>query len=111
MSSKLAQFLHRERSQGVTLVLNVHEVRKSVDELICLLFPEHGCQGRGNLEDIKSQVLKLEKKFAEYFEALAGLDPSLKDGTLTKVEAFFDSLTEIANTLELDVQAALAGDP
>lgn len=111
MSSKLAQFLHRERLQKVNLVLNVPEVRKSVDELLCLIFPERGCHNTTGLEDIKSLVLRLENQFARYFEAVAVLDIEMKVGTLTKAEAFFDAMPEVARKLDLDVQAAFAGDP
>lgn len=111
MSSKLAQFLHRERLQKANLMLNVPEVRKSVDELLCLLFPERGCHNTTGLEDIKGHVLKLENQFARYFEAIAVLDPEMKVGTLTKSEAFFDAMPVIAKTLDLDVQAAFTGDP
>lgn len=111
MSSKLAQFLHRERTSSVGLVLNVPDVRKSVDDLVCLLFPERGCTLRGNLEDIEDLIQKIEAQFVTYLTALSPLDPALKTEAAARVRTFFDSLPEIYRTLELDVQAALTGDP
>ena len=40
MSSKLAQFFHDNRHQSVSVQLNISDVRKSVEEMILLLFPE-----------------------------------------------------------------------
>ncbi|HXH76573.1 MAG TPA: serine O-acetyltransferase EpsC [Bacteriovoracaceae bacterium] len=111
MSSKLAQFLHRDRYQAATLMLDVPEVRKSVDELLFLLFPERSCHKTSELKDIEATLLKLKIQFASYFEAVSTLEPTLKGNSLAKADAFFDTLPEVTNSLDLDVQAAFAGDP
>jgi serine O-acetyltransferase len=111
MSSKLAQFLHQDRYQAATIKLNVPEVRKSVDELVCLLFPQRGCLGVVNPEDTQSLVTDLENKFGQYFEAISVLTPELKDQAAQKAEAFFDSLLDLARILDTDAQAAFQGDP
>lgn len=111
MSSKLAQFLHRERYQAATIVMNIPQVRQSVDELICLLFPQRGCQGQGGLENTESRLLELKRRFNSYLEALHTLDPTLNKDGPERVEKFFESFTSIATKLDADVNAAFVGDP
>jgi serine O-acetyltransferase len=111
MSSILAQFLHRERYQAASIVMNIPQIRQSVDELICLLFPQRGCRGAGGLENTEAQLLELKRRFNTYLEALVLLDPTLKDDGEKRVEAFFNSFPEIALKLDADVKAAYAGDP
>lgn len=111
MSSTLAQFLHRERFQAATIVMNVPQVRQSVDELICLLFPQRGCKGAGGLENTEAQLAELKRRFNTYIESLIVLDPSLKTDGPQRVEKFFESFPEIALKLDADVNAAYAGDP
>jgi serine O-acetyltransferase len=111
MSSKLAQFLHDERFEAANMVLNVPEVRKSVDELLCLLYPERGSYKTAALEELKVLVANLQEKFVQYFEDISSLEPSLKDEKSSKAEAFFSGLPAITHTLDLDVQAAYQGDP
>lgn len=111
MSSKLAHFLHRERYQAATIVMNIPQVRQSVDELICLLFPQRGCQGAGGLENTESRLLELKRRFNSYLEALIPLDNTLQNDGNERVEKFFESFTEIATKLDADVAAAYAGDP
>lgn len=67
--SKLAQFWHQERYQAANIKPNVPQVRQSVDEIVCLLFPQRGCLGTKGPGDIKSVVKKLEEQFAQYFQA------------------------------------------
>jgi serine O-acetyltransferase len=111
MSSKLAQFLHRDRYQAATIVMNVPQVRSSVDEMICLLFPQRGCRGAGGLENTEAQLLELKRRFRSYFESLVVLDPTLKNDGPDRVEKFFDAFPEIATKLDADVNAAFTGDP
>ena len=111
MSSKLAHFLHRDRYQAATIVMNIPQVRQSVDELICLLFPQRGCQGAGGLENTESRLLELKRRFNSYLESVAALDPTLKTDGSERVEKFFDSFTTIATKLDADVNAAFVGDP
>ena len=111
MSSQLAQFLHLERYQAATIVMNVPQVRQSVDELVCLLFPQRGCRGAGGLEATEAQLLELKRRFNSYMESLIPLDPSLKENGPERVEKFFDSFTDIALKLDADVSAAFIGDP
>ncbi len=111
MSSKLAQFLHRDRYQTATIVMNVPQVRQSVDELVCLLFPQRGCVGPRTLEQTDGVVLELKARFKKFFESLSVLDPKLKDQESAKVEAFFEELPNIASLLDSDAAAAFQGDP
>jgi len=111
MSSRLAQFLHRERFQAATIVMNIPEVRQSVDELICLLFPQRGCKGSGGQEDTESELLELKRRFNSYMESLVLLDPKLKIDGAHRIEKFFESFPIIAAQLDTDVNAAFVGDP
>ena len=111
MSSILAQFLHRERYQAATIVMNIPQVRQSVDELICLLFPQRGCKGSGGQEDTESQLLELKRRFNSYMESLVLLDPKLKIDGSHRIEKFFESFPLIAAQLDTDVNAAFVGDP
>ena len=111
MSSKLAQFLHQERFQAASIVMNVPQVRQSVDELICLLFPQRGSLGAQNPENTDALLLELKRRFNEYLDSLSRLDSSLKNDGAQRVEQFFNSFPEIAKKLDADVQAAYLGDP
>lgn len=111
MSSKLAQFLHRERYQAATIVMNIAQVRQSVDELICLLFPQRGCRGAGGLENIDAQLLELKRRFNHYMESLTVLNADLQTKGPQIVEDFFSQLEVISTQLDKDVQAAFNGDP
>ncbi|WPU63958.1 serine O-acetyltransferase [Peredibacter starrii] len=109
MSSKLAQFLHRDRLQTATIVMNVQEVRQSVDQLVCLLFPQRGCLGRQSLESTEKSVEELKARFKSYFEAVAGL--GIKKSAEEIAEAFFEKIPGLAEILDSDAHAALMGDP
>jgi hypothetical protein len=77
MSSKLAQFLHQERLQTATLQLNIAEVRKSVDDLVLLIFPERGCLGLRESKEIEQTIKDLKIKFTKYIESVAPLKPEV----------------------------------
>lgn len=111
MSSKLAQFLHQDRLQTAEVVMNIAEVRQSVDDLVCLLFPQRGCHGTRSTEDIEDSLVTLKKRFTKYLDSVAVLakDSELKSSAI--VNNFFDTLPKLAETLDLDAQAALLGDP
>lgn len=111
MSPSLANFLHQERYQAATIVMDIPKVRQSVDELICLLFPQRGCHKTEKIETIQAQIEDLKSKFLNYFESLSGLDSSLKSNSQSKVEEFFSQLPQLALLLDSDVEAAFAGDP
>ena len=111
MSSKLAQFLHQDRFQTATIVMNVQEVRHSVDELVCLLFPQRGCLASRSLENTEADVIKLQNRFMTFIESVSPLAPELKTKAPQIVEAFFSQLPEIAKLLDSDVSAAFQGDP
>jgi serine O-acetyltransferase len=111
MSSKLAEFLHRDRLQTATIQLNVTEVRQSVDELVLLLFPQRGCLGVRDIHDIEDSLTELKKRFTSYFDSVSSLGTNAKASSSANAEAFLARLPKLAETLDLDVQAALAGDP
>lgn len=111
MSAKLAQFLHRDRLQTATLQLNVSDIRQSIDELVLLLFPQRGCLGARSIEDIQDSIARLKKKFADYFDSVSVLTPNTEAKPSATAEVFFERLPKLAEMLDLDAQAALAGDP
>lgn len=111
MSLNLAQFFHRDRLQTATIQLNVAEVRQTVDELVMLLFPQRGCLGARSMEDIEATVGTLRKRFTHYFESVSVLSPNTEAKSSANVEVFLNRLPKLAETLDLDAQAALAGDP
>lgn len=111
MSSKLAQFLHDERLQSILLRLNIEDIRKSVDEIIALIFPERRQLGLQSTEDIDKTLISLKQKFDSYFEAVAVLSPNTKPKQSEKVTLFFETIPDLAKILELDAAAAFAGDP
>lgn len=111
MSANLAQFLHQDRLQTATMMLNVPEVRQSVDELICLLFPQRGCHSSRGVEKTEARVEDLRKKFIQYFDAVAVLDDKMKGRAASIVESFFNDLPRLSLILDSDVDAAFQGDP
>lgn len=111
MSSKLAQFLHQDRLQTATLQLDVVEVRQSVDELVLLMFPQRGCLAARTIDDIDQTLVKLKKRFTNYVTSVSVLRPDSKEKSSATVEVFFDQLPKLAELLDTDAQAALAGDP
>lgn len=111
MSSKLAQFLHKDRLQTAKVQLNVTQVRKDVDELVLLLFPQRGCEEVKSIHDIEEAVADLKKRFTQYFESVSVLNGNTEAKSSANAEVFFDRLPKLAEILDLDVQAALAGDP
>ncbi len=111
MSSSLVSYLHQKRFLSASIVMNLPEVRKSIDELICLLYPERGCLGARKEEDLASDVTDLKRRFTHYFDSLSVLDPKLKENAEDKVELFFQELPKLGEMLDLDAAAAFAGDP
>lgn len=111
MSSKLVQFLHRDRLQTMKIQLNVSEVRQSIDELVLLLFPQRGCLGVRSMDDIEGTVSRLKSLFTHYFESVSVLHQDTEAKSSANVEVFFDKLPKLAEILDLDAQAALTGDP
>lgn len=110
MSSKLAHFLHRDRLQTATIVMNVGEVRQSIDELVCLLFPQRGCLGTRSLESTETSVEELKGRFSRFFDSVKALSKhDAKSEDITN--QFFDQLPRLAEMLDSDAQAALLGDP
>jgi serine O-acetyltransferase len=111
MSSNLAQFLHSDRLQTATIQLNINEVRQSVDELVLLLFPQRGCLGIRSIADIEDTLKVLKTRFTHYLDSVAPLTQESESKSSANVEVFFERLPKLAEILDLDVQAALAGDP
>jgi serine O-acetyltransferase len=111
MSSKLAQFLHQERLQTATLQLNISEVRKSVDDLVLLIFPERGCLGVRESSEIEKTIKELKAQFTKYIESVSPLKPEIKEKATANAEVFFNKIPHLAETLDLDAKAALLGDP
>lgn len=110
MSSKLAQFLHRDRLHTATIRLNVEEVRETIDQLVCLLFPQRGCLGHRSVETIESEVEIIRKRLETYFLAVAPLLDN-KPNESELAQKFFEKLPSIVELLDSDVEAAYKGDP
>ncbi len=111
MSSKLAQFLHHDRLHLATIVMNIPQVRQSVDELVNLLFPQRGCLSARSLEDTEAAVIELKRRFTLYFDSVSALNNKNEANSSDITESFFNQLPKLAEILDLDAQAALAGDP
>lgn len=111
MSSKLAQFLHQDRFEAAKIVMNIQDVRSSIDELVCLLFPQRGCLGARDLVSTEKIVTSLQMKFKSFFDSVVALDPNLKTKSQEKSEAFFNRLPAIAKMLDQDADASFQGDP
>lgn len=111
MSSKLAQFLHHDRLHLATIVMNVPEVRQSVDDLVCLLFPQRGCLSARSLEDTETTVIDLKRRFTHYFDSVSALRTKSSVNSSSMTDDFFQQLPQLAEVLDLDALAALSGDP
>lgn len=111
MSSQLAQYLHQKRFQTATVVMNIPEVRRSLDELINLLFPQRGCLPHRQEADALSDVEELKKRFTNYIESVSALKADLKGQGPQIVDSFFEELPKLGDLLDLDANAALLGDP
>jgi serine O-acetyltransferase len=111
MSSKLSTYFHQNRFKTATIQLNVSHVRKTIDDLVCLLFPERGCLGQQSSEDIDESLKKLKASFKQYFDSVSVLAPNTEAKSSANAEVFFERLPKLAELLDLDAQAALAGDP
>ena len=111
MSSKLAQFLHSERLKEASVVMNVPQVRQSIDDLVCLLFPQRGCLGNVSLHDIEEKLVTLKERFTQYLTSVAKLRSESSLDVLQTVETFFSKIPELAQILDSDAEAALLGDP
>ncbi|MFA5582890.1 MAG: serine O-acetyltransferase EpsC [Bacteriovoracaceae bacterium] len=111
MSSKLAQFFHQKRFQTVSLQLPVPQIRQSVDELIHLLYPQRLCNEDKAPENIHTMLRNLEESFTQYFKLLGGLSPEVAANASAHANEFMNSLPNIAEILDSDVEAAYNGDP
>jgi serine O-acetyltransferase len=111
MSSLLANFLHQERYKAATIVMDIPKVRQSVDELICLLFPQRGCHRTQKIETIETQLEELKVKFLLFIKSVSVLDSTLSSTAEKKVNDFFSKLPDLALLLDSDVEAAFSGDP
>lgn len=111
MSSSLAQYFHQDRLQAATITMNVAQVRESVEDLICLIFPQRSSKTGRSLQDITVDLADLQNKFSEYFNHLSVLDPKLKAESTALVETFFNDLPNLTKILDSDVEAAFSGDP
>jgi serine O-acetyltransferase len=75
------------------------------------MFPERGCLGTRSIEDLEDTVSKLKKEFTAYFDAVSILSSDSEADSSANSELFFDRIPYIAEVLDLDALAALAGDP
>ncbi|MFL5783352.1 MAG: hypothetical protein ACJ76H_02005, partial [Bacteriovoracaceae bacterium] len=92
MSLKLAQYFHTDRFKTATVVMDVNEVRSSVDELICLMFPQRGCRGTITEEDLNKSVVALKNRLEKYINSVVVLRPSIKGKATEIAEDFLNKL-------------------
>jgi serine O-acetyltransferase len=111
MSLKLAQYFHTDRFKTATLVMDINEVRASVEELICLMYPQRGCRGTITEEDLNKSVVALKGRLEKYISSVERLNPSIKGKASDIAENFLNKLPEIARITDTDVEAAFNGDP
>jgi len=111
MSSKLAQILLKDRIQSSKIQLDIIEIRRSIDELVLFLFPERGSFQNQSVLDLENSIKSLKEKFVQYLDALKVLSQEPDNKSSANVEIFFERLPKLAEMLDLDVDAALAGDP
>jgi serine O-acetyltransferase len=111
MSLKLAQYFHTDRFKTATLVMNVNEVRASVEELICLMYPQRGCRGRITEDDLNKSVMALKERFENYISSVTSLNPAIKGKESQITEEFLNAIPEISRVSDTDVEAAFNGDP
>jgi serine O-acetyltransferase len=112
MSSKLAQILLKDRIQPAKIQLDIADIRQSIDELVLLLFPERGSIENQTLSELENSIKNLKIKFIQYFDALKILNnTSTEEKSSANAEIFFEKLPNLAKMLDLDVAAALSGDP
>lgn len=109
--SRISQFLHQDRLQQAQIILNVPEVRQSIDEIISLMFPQRGCTGTKTLEETEKKLTELQKKFQSYIEALEPLNPDVASRGQEIAHSYFEMIPEITRKLDLDANAAYKGDP
>jgi len=100
MSANLAQFLNKERQKLATVSVDIPEVRRTLDEIISLLYPQRG--SGADLNQIETRLIK-------YINAVKVLNPDLKSEEITN--SFLQKLPDLAQLLDLDVKAAFSGDP
>lgn len=111
MSSKLAQILLKDRIESAKIQLDIADIRRSIDELVLLLFPERGPLQNQTSSDLENSIKNLKIKFIQYFDALKILSPRPDEKSSANAEIFFEKLPKLAEMLDLDVDAALSGDP
>lgn len=109
--SPLSELLHQDRLQKAQIILNVPQVRQSVDELICLMFPQRGCTGSRTLAETEQHLIELKKRFEGYITALGPLNPDVASRSIEIAHSYFEMIPEIIRQLDLDAQAAFNGDP
>lgn len=111
MSLKLAQYFHTDRFKTATIVMNVNEVRATVDELISLIYPQRGCRGTTTEEALNNSVIELKKRLEKYITSVTNLNPKIKGKESQIAEEFLNAIPEIARVADTDVEAAFNGDP
>lgn len=109
--SPLSDFLHQDRLQKAQIILNVPQVRQSVDELVCLMFPQRGCTGTRTLAETEQHIEQLKKRFEKYIASLTPLNPDVASRGAEIAHSYFEMIPDIARSLDLDAQAAYKGDP
>ena len=91
--------------------MNVNEVRATVDELICLIYPQRGCRGTITEEALNKSVIDLKARLETYITSVTALDPKIKGKEAQIAEDFLNAIPQIARVADTDVEAAFSGDP
>jgi serine O-acetyltransferase len=111
MSLKLAQYFHTDRFKAATIVMDINDVRASVDELICLIYPQRGCRGNVTEDDLNRSVIGLKARLESYLTSVITLNPKIRGKESEIAEKFLNKIPEIARIADTDVEAAFSGDP
>ena len=111
MSSTLAAFIYHKRMSKNDLILNVPEIRSSVDKVLGLICPQRGRLNISSEADAEMAVQVLKREMQQAFIALSALKPSLLADANRLVEVYFEQLPSLAEVIDRDAEAAYEGDP
>lgn len=111
MSSNLAAFIYHKRMSKNDLILNVPEIRCSVDKVLGLICPQRGRLNIASEADALMAVQVIQRELQQAFVALSILKPSLAHDAAKLTDLYFEQLPRLAEVIDRDAEAAYQGDP
>lgn len=111
MSSSLASFIYHKRMMNNDLILNVPEIRCSVDRILGLICPQRGKLNINSEAEAEVIVAEIMKELEDGITALSTLKPSLKENAKELAQKYFEQLPALAEIIDKDAEAAYQGDP